>query len=271
VRLVTFNILSGRSPGDGEVHPERLAGAVAGLAPDVLGLQEVDRSLERSGGVDLTEVAAEAMGARWSRFLPALPGAPGRAGVVPGVASGAAAAAGEPGGAAGTPGGAAGEPGYGIALLSRWPASEFREVRLPSLPFPVPLFLGNPRRWVLVRDEPRVGLAAAIESPVGPLTVANTHLSFIPGWNAVQLRRLAVAVRALPGPRLLLGDLNTGRPRLPGWRVLARAHTYPASPPGRQLDHVLAEGVGADVRAARAVRCRLSDHLALVVDVEFLR
>lgn len=260
---MTFNILSGRSPGDAEVHPERLSGAVAGLAPDVLGLQEVDRNLERSGGVDLTAVAAEAMGARWSRFLPALPGAPGSPGVVAGVVSGT------PGGAAGTPGGAGGTPGYGIALLSRWPVSEFREVRLPSLPFPVPLLLGHPRRWVVVRDEPRVGLAAAIESPVGPLTVANTHLSFIPGWNALQLRRLAAAVRALPGPRLLLGDLNTGRPRLPGWRALARTRTYPAGAPDRQLDHVLVEGVGAAVREARAVRCPLSDHLALVVDVEF--
>lgn len=36
VRLTTWNILHGRSPGDGRVGPERLWVAVAGLDADVL-------------------------------------------------------------------------------------------------------------------------------------------------------------------------------------------------------------------------------------------
>ena len=31
-------------------------------------------------------------------------------------------------------------------------------------------------------------MIAQLDTPLGPLTVANTHLSFVPGWNRVQLR-----------------------------------------------------------------------------------
>jgi endonuclease/exonuclease/phosphatase family metal-dependent hydrolase len=41
------------------------------------------------------------------------------------------------------------------------------------------------------------------------LTVANTHLSFVPGWNRVQLRRLTRDLRGFPGPRVLMGDLSS--------------------------------------------------------------
>ena len=29
-----------------------------------------------------------------------------------------------------------------------------------------------------------------METPLGVMTIATTHLSFVPGWNGVQLRRL---------------------------------------------------------------------------------
>jgi endonuclease/exonuclease/phosphatase family metal-dependent hydrolase len=59
-------------------------------------------------------------------------------------------------------------------------------------------------------------IAAVLETPAGPMTVANTHLSFVPGWNGAQLRRAARAVRSLPAPRVLLGDLNLPG-ALPRW------------------------------------------------------
>ena len=45
-------------------------------------------------------------------------------------------------------------------------------------------------------------------APLGPLTIANTHLSFVPGWNRWQLRRLTCDLRGIPGPHILMGDLN---------------------------------------------------------------
>src|ERR1700754_5158366 len=77
VRLATFNLLHGRSVSDGKVHAGRIAEAVADLDADVLGLQEVDRAQPRSGLLDLTAVAAEAMRAPVHRFAAAVVGTPG--------------------------------------------------------------------------------------------------------------------------------------------------------------------------------------------------
>src|SRR5689334_3732841 len=79
MRLATFNLMHGRSLGDGRVEPGRLADAVAALDADVLGLQEVDRDQPRSGGADLAAVAAAAMGGAVHRFVPAVVGTPGAA------------------------------------------------------------------------------------------------------------------------------------------------------------------------------------------------
>ena len=86
--------------------------------------------------------------------------------------------------------------------------------------------------------------AAVVETPHGPITVGTTHLSFVPGWNGKQLRTFAADLRRLPGPRVLLGDLNMPPPfprLLSRWRPLARAATYPADEPRIQLDHVLVD------------------------------
>ena len=34
---------------------------------------------------------------------------------------------------------------------------------------------------MIVHEEPRAAMVAQLDTPVGPLTVANTHLSFVPG------------------------------------------------------------------------------------------
>jgi endonuclease/exonuclease/phosphatase family metal-dependent hydrolase len=101
--------------------------------------------------------------------------------------------------------------------------------------------------------------------------VCNTHLSFIPGWNGLQLRRLVRSLAGTREPLVVIGDLNMQTrqaTRLTGMRSLAKAATFPASAPLRQIDHVLVRG---DLRAsgpAEAIRLRLSDHRALVVDCE---
>lgn len=249
--MATFNILHGRSPGDGRVDLGRFGDAVRTLDADVLALQEVDRNLPRSAHADLTAVAAEAMGAPEHRFVAALAGSPGATWI-----------------------GATGEEqpdsaGYGVALLSRYPVTGWEVVRLAAVPTPVPMWFRGSRRPVLVRDEPRVAVAATMRTPHGVVTVVNTHLSFIGWWNGRQLHNLVTAVERAARPLLLMGDLNLGPARaqaLTGMRPLAAHRTFPSGAPREQIDHILLDG---DLRArhSEAVDLPLSDHCALVADV----
>nr|WP_204331643.1 endonuclease/exonuclease/phosphatase family protein [Geodermatophilus sabuli] len=250
VRIATFNILHGRSPDDDRVDVDRLAAAVKTLDADVLGLQEVDRDQPRSLGADLTAVAAEAMGAVDSQFVAALAGTPGGTWM-------AATGDEQPGSAS-----------YGIALLSRYPVVSWRVVRLPALRKRVPVWFRGAARPKLVGDEPRVAVAAVIDGPHGQFTVANTHLSFIAGWNSLQLSRLVRSLTGTREPLVVMGDLNmAGRQavRVSGLTPLATADTFPLDEPTRQLDHVLARGPLTATGPAEAVRLPLSDHRALVV------
>jgi endonuclease/exonuclease/phosphatase family metal-dependent hydrolase len=109
-----------------------------------------------------------------------------------------------------------------------------------------------------------------LETPHGELTVVNTHLSFVPGWNRVQLRRLRRDLAAFPGPMVLMGDLNMTPPtptKTTGWRSLAAHPTFPIESADRQLDHVLLRGSLSAVTATSAPALPLSDHRALVVDI----
>ncbi len=252
MRLATFNLLHGRSLTDGRVVPQRLAEAARTLAADVVGLQEVDRGQPRSGGADQTEQVARATGAEHWRFLPAIVGTPGAAW------------------RAATDDDSQADPAYGVGLVSRWPVSSWQVVRLPAARVRAPVLLPGTRRVVWLQDEPRVGLVAVVETPLGPVTVGTTHLSFVPGRNGAQLRRLTTAMAQLPGPRVLLGDFNLPGPLprlLTRWRALARTPTYPAPDPRVQLDHVLASGELPPVAAVHALPLPVSDHRALVVQL----
>lgn len=252
MRLATFNILNGRSTKDGTVRLDRLARAVRGLDADILGMQEVDRLQERSHRADLTAVAAEAMGARSHRFTAALSGTAGATWV---AATGNA-----------TPDGAA----YGIALLAKYPVLNWQVLRLPRIPMRFPMWLPGPRKVIVVHDEPRTVVIGTFRTPAGDITVANTHLSFVPGWGRHQLRRVVRDLRIFPDPVVLMGDLNLATPAAAGkagFRSLARHPTFPVVEPDRQLDHILARGALGRVTASRAQVLTLSDHRALVVDL----
>ncbi|SDS94099.1 endonuclease/exonuclease/phosphatase family protein [Actinoplanes derwentensis] len=253
MRLATFNLLHGRSLSDGTVHADRIHAAITDLDADVLGLQEVDRAQPRSGLLDLTTLAADALGAHTHRFAAAVVGTPGEIW--------------QPWHAAAD----ISHPQYGIALVSRYPVQRWLITQLPGAPMRSPVLVGG-GRLMLLRDEPRVLLAAVLDTPHGPLSVATTHLSFVPGWNVRQLRAAVRAMRALPAPRVLLGDLNmpAGPVRaFTGWQPLARAATFPSPVPRTQLDHVLADPRGAAalgrVVQVRTPRAGVSDHRPLVV------
>lgn len=251
MRVASFNLLSGKTPEDNEVRPDRLVDAIKTLDADVLGLQEVDFGQDRSAGLDLTEIAAAAMGAVAWRFEPTMIGAPSdpwrRA--HPDETYTAA---------------------YGIALLSRLPVLRWVAIRLPYTPMHAPLVLPGTGEVVFTRDEPRLALAAVVETAAGPMTVANTHLSFLPGWNVRQLRRLVAAVDELPSPAVVMGDLNMPG-RLPSvvsrWRPAVQACTWPAHRPVAQLDHILISPGGPPATSGGTMRLPLSDHLAMYADL----
>ncbi|GIF02545.1 endonuclease/exonuclease/phosphatase family protein [Actinoplanes siamensis] len=256
MRLATFNLLHGRSLSDGTVHADRVRSTVADLDADVLGLQEVDRAQPRSGGLDLTVLCAQALRAPAHRFAAAVVGTPGQT-WRPWHADADIA-----------------HPQYGIALVSRFPVLRWQITQLPGAPIRSPV-LTQDEGLLLLRDEPRVLLAAVLDTPSGVMSVGTTHLSFVPGWNVRQLRHAIRAMRALPGPRVLLGDLNmpAGPVRaFTGWRPLARAATFPSGSPRTQLDHVLADPRGR-TDLGRVVQVRtphpsVSDHRPLVVHLD---
>jgi len=252
MRLATFNILHAKSMVDGLVDVDRFAQAVRALDADVLGLQEVDRDQPRSHGADLAAVAAQAMGAREHRFVATMTGVPGHWSAATGDHQPSSAS-------------------YGIALLSRHPVRFWRTIELPGLRAGVPVVSPGNHRLALVRDEPRAAVVAVLDTPDGPLTVVATHLTLIPGLNTLQLRRLVRLVRKLPRPLVVLGDLNLAgtRPaRATKMRALATALTFPVSAPRRQIDHILGVGPVRATSAGTGIDLGLSDHRALVVEVE---
>ena len=259
MRLASFNVLHGRSLVDGAVSTPRLAAACASLDADVLGLQEIDRGQARSGHADQTAAVAEAMGATAWRFAPALVGEPG-ADWRPAVDADEDAAT--------------GGAGYGVGLVSRLAVRSWHTVRLRAARVRAPVAVpgGGGRRGgvILLPDEPRVALVAVVDADFGPLAVATTHLSFVPGWNVAQLRRVARAVAALAPAAVLRGDLNLPPPvpRLAtGWAELARVRTFPAAEPSLQIDHALGYGYLPPVAAVEARLLDQSDHRALVLDL----
>jgi endonuclease/exonuclease/phosphatase family metal-dependent hydrolase len=256
VRLATFNLLHGRSPHDGVVDPARLHASARELDADVLALQEVDRGQDRSGHVDQTALVAEALGAGHARFAPVLIGTPGWQWRTARSADDAT------------------DPAYGVGLVSRHPVARWRRIALGGSPARLPVLIDG-RRLALVRDEPRVAVAAVLAPPAPVATVVAVHLSFAPGVNVLQLLRLARALRDAPRPLVVLGDLNLPGPVptavLPGWRALGRAVTFPTTAPSLQLDHALARDDPARplpaVERAFAMPLAVSDHRALVVDL----
>lgn len=253
MRFASFNLLSGMSLADGRYDADRLRSAAKTLDADVVGLQEVDRYQPRTSGLDQTRLVAEALGAEHWRFVPALVGTPGGVWRPAGKAD-----------EAGT------EASYGVGLVSRYPLSDWRVLRMAPARVRAPVMIPGSRQLIWLDDEPRVALSATVTTPTGRLTVCAVHLSFVPGWNGDQLRRVTKHLRSLPGPRILLGDLNMPPPvprLLTGWTTLARARTYPSPDPRIQLDHVLGHGALPPVLSVSTPELQVSDHRALVVEL----
>ena len=252
-------------PPDKEADREHLLAAALGkLASDVIGLQEVDYFLERSGNHNQTGLVASMMGAQDWAFAPSLMGSPdedwrnatesddklitNKSQVAP--------------------------PSYGIGMASKIPVQSWHRLDLKGSPigvlmaFPVD---GKLKRFY-VRDHPRSALAARLDN--GWLIV-NTHLSFVPGFSLAQLIKIKRWANTLgvtdKSKILIMGDLNIPFAifaRGFKWKSLATMRTFPSWYPKWQLDYFLSQTLTSnDVQHIPYPHSGMSDHVPLQIVV----
>ena len=98
---------------------------------------------------------------------------------------------------------------FTLGIVSKIPVTKWEILQLGrsrvGLPLAVPKEDGKGVRFIYVKDEPRIAVAALLDNGV---TVIATHLSFVPFVNLYQLRKLKRWAATLPGEAIILGDLN---------------------------------------------------------------
>ena len=237
VRVMTYNIQS----GGGDLT--RVAQVIRAVAPDVIGLQEVDvHWATRSNFADQATALAEQLGMQ-VRFAPIyqLPGA---------------------------------QPGdppreFGVALLSRLPIATWRNDTITRLSTqqanPVPA--------------PAPGLLEAVIDAHGvPVRVFVTHLDYRadPAVRVQQVSEMLGYLGDGSGPTLLLGDLNA-TPDAPELQPLfqrlhdsmadrGEALTYPAEAPIKRIDYILASR-HFETRTASVPATTAADHRPVIAEL----
>ncbi len=123
--------------------------------------------------------------------------------------------------------------------------------------------------------ERRVAILATVVVGGERWSVATTHLSLEPRVAVRQLEVTLDALAELPGPHVLLGDLNLLPERVGleavaiGWTLVEGPHTINARTGlNRRLDHVLVHG--ATVVDSGVQKLPVSDHLAVWADLRDL-
>ena len=253
-------------PPDKEADNATLLNAALGqLASDVIGLQEVDYFLERSGKHNQVAQVAAQMGAKDWAFAPSLMGSPDEEWRNPNERDAKVV----------TQSSDESLPGYGIGMVSKLPVTSWHRLDLKGSPvgvlmaFPVD---GKMKRFY-VRDHPRSALAAHLEN--GWLII-NTHLSFVPGFSLMQLIKIKRWANTLgvddKSKIILMGDLNIPMAIFAHgfkWKSLATQRTFPSWYPKVQIDYFLSQSLTAkDVRHISYPHSGMSDHLPLQIEVD---
>lgn len=248
IRFVTFNIQYGEPvPAQhatamvgldraGDKSARQLARDIAGLEPDVLGLQEVDRGKIRSGGVDQLAVIAE------------------RTGLTPLFAET--------------------RRKYGMGLLTRLRVTRARILELAGRTSPWIRDDKSRLGWRFKWPDKRACLYALLETAEGPLAVGVTHLSTVRPVARRQFKIAVRGFHDFaPGvPAVLMGDFNLRINHVEeeiagtGFEILARGNASPSWEPVIQIDHILGRGIAG--RDDRVLQMPVSDHAAVVVDTE---
>jgi endonuclease/exonuclease/phosphatase family metal-dependent hydrolase len=273
MRITSWNILHGMAiPPTPVADIAALAQAAEkiakDLAPELVAVQECDYRLARTVDANQISEIAQSIGAQYFAFAPCIIGTPGEKwrklnasdqGVITESDN------------AGTHEGA-----YGIGIASKIEVIKWHRLDLGNAPIGMPLLVpgdeGNPGklRPIYIRDEPRVAIAATL---INGITVINTHLSFVPGYNVKQLRaikRWALQLeKEMNTTAIIVGDLNLPK-NLPvvasKWRSLATQATYPSWGAKIQFDYILTRSAMESTQLP-TVATGVSDHLPLSVEL----
>ena len=245
--------------------------AIAALETDVIAVQEIDFNLPRSGSVNQIAEVATAMGARDWAFAPSIIGTPGEKWrkikdgepkVITNVSNQSLSGS------------------YGIGIASKIRVLKWHRLELGNSPIGMPLVVptesetsSKPKiRGIYVHDEPRLALAATLENG---FTIVNTHLSFVPGVNLAQLKKLkkwALQIGRESNTKvLLMGDLNLPK-NLPttfsNWRSLVTKNTYPSWGAKVQFDYILSSEITPNEhQSLNFSHTGMSDHLPIGIEI----
>ena len=171
MRLTSWNFLHGLPTPLTQETSLSLSGAISALGTDILGLQEVDYLLPRSGDENQVAQIAHLMGTSHWAFAPSVIGSPDENWRTPNTTDVRLVTSSD-----------AGAPGYGIGLISKIPVESWHRLELNVAP--IGIFMKLPKngqiKLIYVRDHPRSAIAAILEN--GWLII-NTHLSFVPFFN----------------------------------------------------------------------------------------
>jgi endonuclease/exonuclease/phosphatase family metal-dependent hydrolase len=169
---------------------------------------------------------------------------------------------------------------YGIGIASKIKVVKWHRLELGNSPIGMPLVVptesetsSRPKiRAIYVHDEPRLAIAATLENG---FTVFNTHLSFVPGVNFGQLKKLkkwALEIGKETNTKILLmGDLNLPKNlpiALSKWSSLVTQNTYPSWGAKVQFDYILSDQLRPDeYQPLNFSTFGVSDHLPIGIEI----
>jgi len=271
MRITSWNLLHGMAipPSAAPTSLAEAAGKIGKeLAPDLVGVQECDYLLERSGNAHQIADIATKIAAPYFAFAPSVIGTPGEKWRKLQVSDQRiitnADAATEY------------EGSYGIGIVSKIEVLQWHRLDLGNAPFGAPLLIagdesgpGKPR-MLYIRDEPRIAIAATLTNGY---TVINAHLSFVPGYNLRQLNKIKRWARELEietgTMAIIMGDFNLPM-NLPvvgsNWKSLASYSTYPSWGAKIQFDYILSKEA-LDSKPLPTLKLGVSDHLPISVEI----
>ena len=250
----------------------KLGQRIQAIGADVIGIQEVDEKLGRSGNISQTKLVSQAMDTQHWGFAPVIIGEPGAKWRKLNAAELKVIT--EENSESHT------EGSYGIGIVSKIPVVYWDRLELGKSIFGMPLVIPAENkkgkqsiRFIYVADEPRVALAATLDCG---WTVINTHLSFVPGVNYWQLRKIKRWAKKLSEQYktqvLIIGDMNLpkGLPAVgSSWNSLVTQNSYPSWGAKIQFDYILSDTLQPNqFEALPTVVTGMSDHLPISVRIK---
>lgn len=278
MRVTSWNLLHGMAippTNDPAADQKKLGQAIEAIGADVIGIQEVDERLQRSGNCSQTALVAETMRTEHWGFAPVMVGAPGekwrkldtsdlkiitKKNLEINSQSNISG-------------------NYGIGIASKIPVLNWDRLELGKSVFGMPLVIPAENkkgkqsvRVIYVADEPRVALAATLDNG---WTVINTHLSFVPFVNYRQLGKIKRWTKQLSekyGTQvLIIGDMNLpkGLPAIgSSWNSLITQNSYPSWGAKIQFDYILSNTLQPNqFETLPTVITGMSDHLPMSIDI----